>query len=224
MTEKEALDAQLAWRDLCIAGPKDRIDQFLAELDRIAEQKGWSRDTEAEERLQIRYQTRAELRSYARVFAEHPVTLLFWRRGDRRVDTWLAGAPTAPESQRQALVAEACIAFRRDCIDPSAQTANLQVGRHSLGPHSLVPNWIIDALWSLYEVSAFQWPPTGKALEQWREFVITVYQNNAAFDPRELKRWLIEKGWSEADADRLIEQKDADATLLGAYEDALQTA
>jgi hypothetical protein len=220
---KQAFGTEFAWRDLCVAGLTDNIDRFLNELD-IKSAQSWQRDKASEQRALPRFGNLAETRCYKRDFHGSVVDLWLLRRSELRVDTGIVDVARPWPTDPQALVAEAISAFRTECLEPAVAEVGLKLGHHQLGPHSLVPNWIIDALWSLYEVSAFQWPPTGKALEQWREFVITVYQNSAAFDPRELKRWLTEKGWSERAADQLIAQKDADATLLGKYDDVRQSA
>jgi hypothetical protein len=220
--QTEDIAVQDEWLHLVVAGRTELIDNFWGELGGALPTK-WSRDLGAERDRKPRGSSILDSRCFR--LDEPAVRVWLYRVSPHRVQSGTVEQIDPTNRSRYLMdIAHAIRSFRRDVLDLTVERCGLKVSSERLGPHSLVPNWIAEQLWAFSEAAALQWPPTGKALEQWREFVITAYQNNAAFDTRELKRWLTDKGWSADAADQLVAQKDKDVTELGKYDDLRQPA
>ena len=225
MTASEAYEVNLAWTDLVIAGRLSQIDQLLGEIERFLP-KEWVRNTAAEQQsLEIMKRKGWSItpgRCYSRKLANCDVRLWLERPSEYRVHGGLV-EPTNPVRYLEDN-AETIRDFRQFILEPAVKTCNLKIGRYSAGPLSWVSADVMKRLWAFYDTTRFHWPPEGDALPRWREFVIRAYQNHAAFDLKELERWLVEKGWEKAKADGLIAQLLADAALLSEYEELRQPA
>jgi hypothetical protein len=223
MTAHEVYEVNLAWTDLVIAGQQSRIDQLLDEIERLLP-PGWQRNTIAEKQAEKRASERHWMltpgRCYCQKLANREVRLWLLRASDHRIHGGLV-EPTDPLRYDEDN-AEAILDFRQRVLEPATKTCGLRISRNSLGPLSWVAADVLERLWAFYDSSQFRWPPTGDALRRWREFVISAYQNHAAFDRAELNRWFVEKGWQEAIAAGLIDQLLSDAALLSEYDDLRQ--
>ncbi len=221
MTDREALDIDLAWRDLVIAGQRAHIERFLNEIDQRLPPT-WERNTTAEQRPLMREGHLSGSRCYTRHTDGRSVHLWLLRRSDCRIDGGLVESTARATALQDA--AEAIRDFRERVLAPAAGVSGLAISRNRLGPLSWVPSDVIESLGAFFDSSQFVWPPTGGALRRWREFVIRAYQTHAAFDLKELERWLVEKGWEKAKAEGLIAQLLSDAALLSEYEELRQPA
>jgi hypothetical protein len=221
MTTPNPYEVGTAWRDLVIAGPKDRIDHLLSQIEQSLP-PDWERNTAAEQLAAQRLGSAQRSRCYSRHLDGRDVWLWLYRPDDHRVQGGLV-EPTQPVRYAED-VAEAILDFRSRVLEPAAATARVTVSRNRLGPRSSVPGSVLDALWAYCDSSRYGWPPTGESLRQWREFVIRAHQDRAAFDRGEFKAWLTDKGWSDDAAGSLIDRLLSDAALLDEYDDLRQTA
>jgi hypothetical protein len=221
MTTPNAAEVGIAWRDLVIAGPKDRIDQLFAAIDQSLPPE-WDRNTAAEERAVSLGVSLPSSRCYRRKLAGRDVWLWLLRVGDHRIQGGLVEPTEA--SNYVGDVTNTILDFRSRVLEPVALVAGLAVGSNRLGPGSLVSGSVLDALWEYCDRSRFTWPPTGDTVRDWRKFVIRAYEEHAAFDLGELSAWLTGKGWSVDHAKLLIERLIADVKLLVQYDELRQPA
>lgn len=216
MTTPNAAEVGMKWRDLLVAGPKDRIDDFLAHIDESLP-PGWERNTAAEQQAVSRGTSLPSSRCYRRKLAGRDVWLWLLRLGDHRVQGGLV-EPTV-STNHVGDVTTAILDFHTLVLEPVALVTGLAVGSDRLGPRSLVSGSVLDALWEYCDRSRFSWPPTGDTIREWRKFVIRTYEDNAAFDLGELSTWLTGKGWSVDHAKQLIDQLMYDVRLLVQYDE-----
>lgn len=220
MTGQQQYEEVMAWDDLVIAGRAALIDDLLTAIDSRLP-SGWSRYLGGEGNAKMRGAPLPGSRCYATIVGGHEVVLWLFRVTNRKVKGGLvetSGARYLPN------IAEAIVDFRRRVLEPAASDSRLAVGHEQLGPHSLVPIGVNDALWSLYESCDFQWPPVGEAVRRWRQFVATVYRESAAFDPQEFQDWFVEKGWTREHAEAMFERLVADAAMLAELDEQRQPA
>lgn len=220
-TPQEVYEMYMAWGDLVIAGRKARIDQLLAEIDRTLPQE-WARSYPAEQRAASAGFSLPRSRCYTRKLADREVLLWLLRVTDRRIQGGLVESSDLARNLEDS--AAAILDFKHRVLAPAAMASQLTISRDHLGPLSLVPGAALGALWAFYDNSDFNWPPTGDAVRRWRELIISAYQNHAAFNRDELKTWLVEKGWSAAGGDTLIDHLFSDAALLSEYDELRQPA
>jgi|GEM_PF-6531730 len=221
MTPQEQYETILAWDDLVVAGRPAKIDQFFSEVDgRLPPE--WSRDLDAEAEAAAKGFSLPRSRCYTRQFEKRRIVLWLLRVSDRRVQGGLVESSELARYLHDN--SSAILEFLDSVLKPAATACRLEVGRNGLGPHSLVPAGVKDALWSFFDYCEFEWPPTGESLRRWRHFVACSYRDGAAFDADELRSWFIEKGWKREQADALFERLVADAAMLEELDDLRQPA
>ena len=221
MTKQEQYEAAHAWDDLVVAGRPKAVDEFLFAVDARLPPE-WSRNVKLEREANSRGFSLPESRCYATTVGGVETILWLLRVTSRRVKGGLVRS--SDHARYLPNVAAAIVDFRGRILEPAAAEFQLPVGHDQLGPHSLVPSGVKDSLWSLYESCDFQWPPVGESLRRWRQFVATVYRESAAFDPDELRSWLVDKGWSPEHAGAMFERLVAGAALLVELDDLRQPA
>ncbi len=222
MTHSDALKISMDWGDLIIAGPCAQIDQFLAEIDKSLP-PGWSRKTAAEDRAVNLGTSLPRSRCYSHNLAGREIYLWLYRVSDRRLQGGLV-EPSDPNPDRYSEdIAATILDFRTRILDPALRMCHLSISHKRLGPLSWVPDPVLYDLWSFYESSQLDWPPTGDAIRRWREFVFSAHQSPGTFNPQEFTAWFTEKGWPPEAAKALVEQFYSDVTLLSEYDDIRET-
>jgi hypothetical protein len=111
-----------------------------------------------------------------------------------------------------------------EVLEPAAAAAGLQITYPRVGPISRVGPRTAAAMTTFIESGDSRWPLSEEAEIAWRHFVVTAFRDDAAFNPDELKSWLLQGGWDDQAASELTKRFYAEATLLGEFEEGGQVA
>jgi len=217
------------WRRVLVEGREEPLDRFFEEIEKRFAGLGWSRDPNAEDRL-----------NRAPRFAEHPQIT---PHQVNRIYCWTSSQGTVPRvmlclnraSQRRvrggpydlldarAGISDLAREIQRvlaEVVEPAAAAVGLEVSYPRLGPISRVGPQTEAAMTTLAEASDGQWPIPAHAEPLWRTFVLTAFREEVALKPEELTAWFVASGWDKLAASELANRFYANVALIAEYEEA----
>jgi hypothetical protein len=209
-------------RRILIEGNAAQITSMLDDVESRLNEKGFGRDPLAEQMMNRPPQQKTRALCFVGGPKGGPLLQLCLQRiSDRRVrgsyspvDGAHAGGPSEVASVVDDVI--------RNVIVPLANLFGLKVTRPRLGPKSQIQPRTMAALLAFSDVAAGERLPLSSASEAaWRKFLVTVGQEEVAFDMDELADWFVTNGWASEDARSLTERFVRDATLLAEYSEAI---
>jgi hypothetical protein len=219
----EPLDVINRWRNMLVRGQKKEIDEFLTETESRFKGKGWARDENREAKMnRDKHQLNRFYCWLGRYGNKPQVVLCLNRATDKRV----RGSTYDVIDERAGLeeIANTVEVVLHEVLEPAAAVAGLKIAYPRVGPISRVGPRTAAAMTTFAESGDGRWPLPEEAEIAWRHFVVSAFRDDAAFNPDELKDWLLQDGWNDQAASELTKRFYAEAALLGDFEEGGQMA
>ncbi len=211
------------WRKILVRGEKEEIDRFLVEAESRFKAKGWARDEDREAKMNRDKHQLNRFYCWLGRYGDKPQVMLCLNRStDKRV----RGSTYDVIDERAGLedIANTVEVGLREVLEPAAAAAGLKVAYPRVGPISRVGPRTAAAMTAFIEAGDGRWPLPEEAETAWRHFVVSAFRDDAAFNPDELKGWLLQGGWDDQAASELTKRFYAEAALLGEFEEGGQVA
>lgn len=207
-------------KELVAHGDTSELDDLLTRLTEHLV-SGWTRDAEAEDRLE---QLGAGERQYVFRCAartDRPAVSLFMAKGRDALEVTNI-VPQESGSLTRAQYNSALDEFAEKNVRPIASRLGLEVS--VTADRQPITHWLSEeATRRLQSFSGAANKGTGSShpldFRRWAAFLIKVHQENASLDSGTLQRWLIEEeGWPEEKASELAIEFEFSRDLLRAYD------
>ena len=211
-----------SWREILIEGSPDQIDSLLAEFEKKLQGKGWKRDADKEKTMDYRPDRKRNWHCFVGGPKDGPRLMLSLCRtsGTRlrgEAYTYVSGPPNTTNED----VAEVIKNIIKEDLEPAASSAELRVEYPRFSESSRVPWGTRDSLREFSDLAAGAWPLDSTHEPLWRRFVILSTKEEAMFSGEELERWFKLNGWTDENANLMVEKLMNDSILIAEYDETM---